>query len=311
MPRGRLTCLPLVVRSGSAARRHAAVALRRSSAARLRGVSDESRLGRVLGEFEPVYEELLVPVEGELRREPVSDADAPCPRCGQRSWLLIEKRADPEAARTRWRAAACASCGAADGWEAAGRLRAGRRDNDDVEWESPFEDVPTVAELLEKAEFAVACPSGAARVVAYGWEDEAINQVSLAGDDLHVTTRLRQATGWPDPLVVVGSARLAVNARQALISGLRDRDRFVAQPRSRAAEEVAYQAWHREIVAIGEAAPVDELRWCIGETRVTFLVAASRGCWGAATEVPPREITIRGSGEPPDDLQLIAMDPHA
>lgn len=274
-------------------------------------MSDEPRLGPVLGEPEPVYEELLVPVEGELRRERVSDADAPCPRCGQRSWLLIEKRAEPEAARTRWRTVACATCGAADGWEAAGRLRAGRRDDDDVEWESPFDNVPTVAELLEKVEFAVACASGAARVVAYGWDDAAINEVSIAGDDLHVTTRLRQATGWSDPLVVVGSPHLAVNARWALASGLRDRDRFVAQPRSRAAEEVAFQAWHREIVAMAEAAPVYELGGCIGETRVTFVVAASRGCSGAATEVPPREVTIRGSGEPPDDLQLITMDPHA
>lgn len=271
---------------------------------------DEPRLGPVLGEAEPVYEELLAPVEGELRRKRVSDADAPCPRCGQRSWLLVEKRAEPEAARTRWRAVACASCGAADGWEAAGRLRAGRRDNDDVEWESPFEDVPTVAELLEKVEFAVARPSGAARVVAYGWDDEAINQVSIAGDDLHVTTRLRQAAGWPDPLLAAGSAYLAVEARRALMSGLRDRDRLVAQPRSRAAEEVAFQAWHREIVAIAEAAPVHERRWSIGETRVTFVVAASHGCWGAAAEVPPREVTIRGSGEPPDDLPLVGMDPN-
>lgn len=273
-------------------------------------MNDESRLGPVLGEPELVYEELLAPVEGELRRERVSDADAPCPRCGQRSWLLVEKRAEPEAPRTRWRAVACASCGAADGWEAAGRLRAGRRDNDDVEWESPFEDFPTVDELLEKVEFAVVCPSGAARVVAYGWDGGAITSVSIAGDDLRVTTRVRQVTGWPDPLVAAGSASLAVNARLALGSGLRDRDRFVAQPRSPAAEEVAFNAWHREIAAIAEAAPVHERRWSIGGTPVAFLVAVSRGCWGAAAELPPREVTIRGSGEPPDGPPLVAMTPN-
>src|SRR5262245_57898310 len=42
-----------------------------------------------------VYTELAAPVEGELRREPIADADAPCPRCDGRRWLLVERGAEP------------------------------------------------------------------------------------------------------------------------------------------------------------------------------------------------------------------------
>lgn len=261
--------------------------------------------------FEVVYEELLTPVEGEVRRESIPDADAPCPRCGERSWLLIEKRAEPEAARTRWRAIACASCGAAEGWEEAGRLRPGRRDDRDVDWKSPFgDDGPTLAELVQRAGFAVISPSDTPRVASYGWDNMTIDSVSLAGAGVHVTTQLRLASSGRDPRAPLVRAELVAHAQRELFAELLHRNRFASQGRSRAAEDLAIQAWHRELLAVADGAPVVERTWSVDGIQVTFVVAAADDCWGAAADLAPRKVTLRGKGEPPNGLSLAAPLAH-
>ena len=117
------------------------------------------------------YEELATPVEGELRREPIVDADVPCPRCGGREWLLIERRAEPQEPFTRWRALACASCGAADGWESAGRARGGRtadRWNEcDAKTLAGMPEEPTVDDVDRLAPFRVFAPCASAELRSY------------------------------------------------------------------------------------------------------------------------------------------------
>ena len=260
---------------------------------------------------EPVYEELLTPGDGKVRREPVPDADAPCPRCGERSWLVIEKRAEPEAARTRWRAIACASCGAADGWVEAGRPRPGRRDDEDDDWESPFGDArPTLAELVQRAGFAVISPSATPRVASYSYENTTICSVSLADAGVRVSTHLRLASSGRDPRAPLVRGELVAHAQRELFRELGDRNRFASQGRSLVAEDLAIQAWRRELLAVADGAPVVERMWSVDGTPMTFVVATADACWGAAADLAPREVTACGQGEPPNDLSLAALPSH-
>jgi hypothetical protein len=150
---------------------------------------------RVRGIAFKAYAELANPVEGELRREPIANGDARCPRCGGRSWLLVERRAEPEWPFTRWRALACASCGAADGWGSGGRARPGRsrhmRGDPHQDLGAELRAEPTVDDVRKVASFRIVAASPSPTVRAQGRTGGRLTSVTLASGKVEVTTEIR------------------------------------------------------------------------------------------------------------------------
>jgi hypothetical protein len=155
-------------------------------------------------EITKAYEELATPVEGEPRREPIVDADVPCPRCGGRAWLLIERRAEPEQPFTRWRTLACANCGAAEGWESAGRARRGRAAARWNEWDeetfSGMPEEPTIDHVDRLAPFRVLAPRASAELRSYSHVEGKITAVTVAAGGVEVTTEIRHQIVYSLPV---------------------------------------------------------------------------------------------------------------
>lgn len=70
------------------------------------------------------------PLKHELKREPVTDTDIPCPACQEVAWDAVEIRTAATADRYRQRGLVCGACGLHwGGWTDAGRRRSGVREH--------------------------------------------------------------------------------------------------------------------------------------------------------------------------------------
>jgi nucleotide-binding universal stress UspA family protein len=245
--------------------------------------------------------DLSHPVEGELKREPIPDADAECPHCGGRDWLLIEKRAEPEEPFTRWQALACASCGRADGWGSGGRARPGRGDGDMVPEAEPVPGLPglpgkpALHDVARAAPFDVVAAGEHSVLRGYSSAQGRLTGVTVLDGGIAVTTQIRLPIEpfTPDQL-----------ARQALESELRDPRTHHRRERSGAAEELAFAEAVRRAEAQGAAAEAREVTFeCDGRPR-TFSLVDAAGRWAAAAFVDGASVTVQGAGAPPAELSL-------
>ena len=230
-----------------------------------------------------VYEELATPVDGELRREPIADADAPCPRCGGRAWLLIERRAEPERPFTRWRALACAGCGAAEGWGSAGRARPGRaapppRNPRDELRALGLPEHPTVEDVCRAAPFPVFAPAaGTAKLLGTAYGAGVITEVTVAARGVEVSSRPveRSDPEW--------------RARDRLEGLLEDKQ---TAPRSDAAWELHAADASRRARARAARPPAREAMIDVDGVPVAFVLVEDGGSWAAAADVAEHRVTI-------------------
>jgi hypothetical protein len=250
------------------------------------------------------YTDLADAVPGELLREPIEDADTPCPRCGGRDWLLVERRAEPDQPFTRWRAVACARCGGADSWTQAGRRRPGRDDASDDEpvWQPP----QSLSKLVAAAEFDVyaAGPEPALRKVA-SFPDRIVAITVASGDALEITSALPPALVYPDvPMPLPGDA--AAEARDQLTSSLvvEDLKATLADGLSEHAHDLRQAHRHRSLRARADAAPVREVNIDAPTGSIAFTMVQVDDCRVAATAIGDQTVTIVGRHVATEDVAL-------
>jgi hypothetical protein len=250
--------------------------------------------------------ELATPVEGELRRERIADADVACPRCGAREWLLIERRAEPDKPFTRWRALACANCGAADGWESAGRTRPGRAADRGGEWDEEvipeMPDEPTVDDVCRLAPFRVLSPSPSAELRSYSHMAARLTGVTLSYGGVEVTTEIRSRILYSLPAHVEPQPER--RARDRLEQLVNDRHAALREPRSEPAQALHIAAaWRQaeERVAAGQAqdAMID-----VDGAPVPFTLVEHERCWAAVADVDDRCVTIAARDVPATEVAL-------
>jgi hypothetical protein len=248
-------------------------------------------------EIRQAYTELGTPVEGELRREPVADADVPCPRCGAREWLLIERRAEPHEPFTRWRALACANCGAADGWESAGRARRGRaadREGWDEERVPGMPHQPTLDDVCRLAPFRVLAPGGVAKLRSYSHTGGRLTGVTVASGGVEVTTEIRHQVLNALPVELAPEHR-ARNRLEHIIDDWREAAR---EPRSEPVRELRIAAAQRQAAARAAAAPARQAMIDVDGASVAFALVEAEGRWVAAADIDDESVTIAARGIP-------------
>jgi hypothetical protein len=267
------------------------------------GVSREPRR-RI--EFKRVYEELASPVEGELRRERIADADAPCPRCGAREWLLIERRAEPDEPFTRWRALACASCGAADGWESAGRTRRGRTAERWEDWDAEtvprMPDEPTAADVCRLASFRVLSPSGSPELRKFSYRARKLTGVTLAAGPVEVTTEIAMRllysvpTGLEPPPERRARDRLAQLVHEGHLA-----QRAAGGGPARALASAA--AW-RQASLLADDAEARATTIDVDGAPVEFTLVEHESRWAAVADLDDESVTFTGRDVPAGEAAL-------
>lgn len=252
------------------------------------------------------YGELAAPVEGELRREPVVDADVPCPRCGGREWLVIERRAEPHQPFTRWRALACANCGAADGWESAGRARPGRTAHRRDEWEEErvpgMPEDPTVDDVCRLAPFRVLAPSRSPELRRYSYMAGKLTGVTVASGGIEVTTEIRHRVLYSLP----GDLPPEHRARDRLQRLSDDWPAALREPRSEPAKELHIAAAHRQAEARAAAARARQAVIDVDGALVPFALVEREGSWAAVADIGDESVTIAARGIPTTGVTLQA-----
>lgn len=261
---------------------------------------------RVRLEIKPAYVELAKPVPGELRREPIADAEVACPRCGAREWLLIERRAEPREPFTRWRAIACASCGGADGWESAGRTRPGRaaerwgeRDEDAV---SDMPDQPTVDDVRRLAPFRLLSPSPSAELRSVSYLAGRLTGVTLADGRVEVTSEIRPRVLSSLPAHVEPAPER--RARDRLEGLVDDWQAVLGEPRSEPAQAVHMAAARRQAQARAAAAHAQEMMIDVDGAPVPFTRVEHKGCWAAVADIGDQSVIIAARDVPATQVSL-------
>lgn len=243
------------------------------------------------------YVELADPVEGELRRERASDAKAPCPRCGAHGRMLIERAAEPQQQFTRWRALACAGCGAAGGWESAGRARrdcgaelhAGEFSGDVV---AALSGKPIAPEVARLAPYEVLAPAGVRAACQYAFEEGQLNAVSIRTGAIEVTTSIDHRLPCEQHAGDALEQRVFADAVERDLAASDDLD--VLQL---GAELARAQAEIRSI-------PIRQVIVDLDGVGVAFALAEASGRWAAAADIHDRRVTITGDGNSPDAMRL-------
>ena len=275
------------------------------------GVTSQSRSRYVIRPGPPPC--LLDPVPDELSRTPVADADVACPECGARSWIAIERRAEPEHPFTRWRGVACAECGASQGWQAAGRTRPGRgpervmraEERAGVSWPGGLSERPTLDEVVRAAAFAVYAPPGSAVLRKHGGRVGKLDEVTLAGD-LTVETGIRAQIihGLPaEPTAPIA------RARERLAYLLIDFARLFAEGRSAAARDLHRGAALREARDAAERAPASSLAGTLAGTAVSFEVVQAGERWAACAHLGDHYVVVSGEVSLPGSIELVPYAP--
>ena len=251
------------------------------------------------------YDDLSEPVEGELKRERIPDADAKCPHCGNREWLLIEKRAEPEEPFTRWRALACSQCELSDGWRAGGRRRPGRKEDDWAGGHDHRPDAlpehPTAHDVARIAPFAVFAPSDSPTLRSTSYMRGQLIGVTVADGGLEVTTEVRQQILHSLPFESGTPER---RARQQLRQLLTDRAAIMRRQLSKPAEELAFAEHARDTTAEAEAADASEMTVEIDSAPHMFSVVEAAAHWAAAAHMGEETVTVSGQGAAPGQLAL-------
>lgn len=253
-------------------------------------------------------EHLLEPVEGELLREPIPDADVPCPACGGRAWLRIERRSEPEELYTRLKTVACATCGlSSGGWESTGRRRPGHPEDEPWTEQRPdaLPEDPTVGDVVRMAPFVVLSPGPKPRLRSYGWrgEDAVMNTAEVEEGGVSVSSEVLDpvVASFFDP-IPHARRRLALDMRTWGASdhlGLSAEALELADAHSERQVEEAIAAVAPRAIEV----PVD------GEP-TTFLVIAFGGRWIAVARIDDRSVTVAGSDEVAvEDVVLRSLRP--
>jgi hypothetical protein len=267
---------------------------------------------RFWSEVARTCEELATPVEGELRREPIADADAPCPRCGAREWLAIERRAERDEPYTRQAIVACASCGVGiGGWQAAGRARPGRAEDhwdelDHVHGVPGLPDDPTVADVCRLTPFRVFAPSPSPKLRAYGHTAGKLTTVTVESEGVEVTTTIRQPVpGWQP-----NDHDRERHARWRLRFLFDESPAVLREGRSKPAQRVHMAAAHRRAAARADAAPARRVRIDVDDASVPFELVESDGCWAAVADIGGETVTVAARDVPatPVSLQTVLCD---
>jgi hypothetical protein len=264
---------------------------------------------RLRFQIRKAYEELATPVKEELRREPIVDADVPCPRCGGREWLLVERRAEPEEPFTRWRALACASCGAADGWESAGRARRGRAADGWNDWDATtvagMPEEPTLDDVLRLAPFRVLGPCASAELRSYSHAEGKITAVTVGAGGVEVTTEIRHQILHSLPV----ERHPQIRARERLQDLLDDSQAVLRQPRSEPARELHVADAGRRAEARAAATESREAMIDVVGSLVSFTVVDHEGHWAAVADIGDESITIAARDVPSTGVALQAVSP--
>jgi hypothetical protein len=261
---------------------------------------------RVRWEIRQAYLELATPVEGELRREPIADADVACPRCGAREWLLIERRAGPDEPFTRWRALACANCGAADGWESTGRTRPGRAAVRWGEWDEEtipgLPDAPTVDDVCRLAPFRILSPKPSAELRSYSHMAGRLTGVTLAYGRVEVTTEVRPRILYSLPAHVEPQPeRRARDRLERLVDNWRA---ALREPRSEPARALHVAAAGRHAKARAAATQAREAMIDVDGAPVPFTLVEHEGCWAAVADLDDTSVTIAAPDVPATEVAL-------
>jgi hypothetical protein len=255
------------------------------------------------------YEELATPVEGELRRVPIADADVPCPRCGKRAWLLIERRAEPEEPFTRWRALACASCGAAEGWVSAGRARPGRAADERDEWDEEgvpgMPEDPTLLDVARLAPFRVLAPSPSPELRQYSAVAGRLTGATVAADGVEVTTEIRHRILYSLPFEPEAERR----ARDRLQNLLDDWNAALREPRSEPARDLHIADAHRRAEARAATATARDAMIDVDGVAVRFALVERQRCWAAVADIGNESVTIAAREVPSTRVALQAVSP--
>jgi hypothetical protein len=257
-------------------------------------------------EVSMAYAELASPVEGELRREPVVDADVPCPRCGGREWLVVERRAEAHLPFTRWRALACAKCGAADGWEPAGRARPGRaggRPDGWVEEVPGMPEHPTVDDVCRIAPFRILAPGPAPKLLSHSEFAGKLTGVTVASRGVEVTTEIRSQVLYSLPVEIPPELR----ARNRLESLIDNWHAILQDPRSDPARELHVAAAKRQAQARADAAPAREAIIEVDGAPVSFALVEYERSWAAVADIGDESITIASRRAPATRVALSAV----
>jgi hypothetical protein len=249
------------------------------------------------------------PVDKELKRTRLADADARCPACGTSSWDVVERRADAYATRSRLRAVVCHTCGWYDGgWEEVGRRRTPEPDLDDDFSHSPVSEDPTPAEVVKVAAFPVYGVADTRRgrrtLRGYGWDEDRVSSVTVAYErrsagkkiEIHVTSRRPGQWALPD----------TDRAKHALRTAIGDDvwREVIKQRRSIEATQLRRQELMRPVVARLEHAPVDRAVIRVGGVPTAFSVIRDHGLAAAAADIDGVNLTVVCRGEAVEEIEL-------
>jgi hypothetical protein len=261
----------------------------------------------VRAEVSMAYYELATPVEGELRREPVVDADVPCPRCGGREWLVVERRAEPDRPFTRWRALACSTCGAADGWASAGRARPGttaRQRKERDEGRVPgMPEHPTIEDVCRLAPFRILAPTTTPKLRSYSEFAGKLTGVTVASRGVEVATEIRSMVLYSLPVDIPAELR----ARDRLQRLIDDSHAVLREPRSEPAREIHLAAAHRRAAARAAAARTREAMIDVDGASVPFALVEHERSWAAAADIGDESVTIAAARVPAARVALRAV----
>lgn len=254
-------------------------------------------------EIKPAWVELATPVAGELRREPIANADVVCSRCGARRWLLVERRAEPQEPVTRWRAFACASCGGGDGWESAELTAARRveppRAGDDV---PGLPDIPTVDDVVGLASFRVLAPSSSAELGGYSFMAGRPTGVKLTYAGVEVLTEIRAANLSSRSVEPPSERGARFRLSGLVLAELVDAAR--REPRSEPAQALHMAAALRQAEARAAAAQPRDTIIDVDGAPVGFTLVGLEGCWAAGASVGDELVTVASREVPVSEVAL-------
>jgi hypothetical protein len=256
-----------------------------------------------------------------LKREPVPDATAPCPACGEVTWDAIEVRTDPDHVYYRQRGVICRTCGLQHGgWRSIGRRRRGRSEPELGTEDAFLRDRDGRLDPVAVVQAAAFRAYAVDRSLV---DDRGISQFGRESDAVVAITIWHRVRGErPDETVLVSSSPLrtrdGLEAASCAVGGLAN-SLWTTDPRMQEAWKLSSEArmlqWEQlraEAERRAASASVARIDVAVDQVPTPFSIATDQeGSWYAVGEVGSVAITIRANNVAPDRLALHGLaDPR-